>query len=112
MQEMKCQHDPKETKGAIGMYHCPECGEMVLAGVDHPDYANAEKYFDDKYEALKQYILDRMSANHAENIIHYMEINEDVKSAFMELWLSIPKEESKPFKIVLPRSFEAMGEKG
>lgn len=34
MQE--CTHDPKETKGPIGMYHCPECGEMVLAGVEHP----------------------------------------------------------------------------
>jgi hypothetical protein len=23
----------------IGMFHCPECGEMVLAGVPHPDYS-------------------------------------------------------------------------
>ncbi len=35
----KCSYDPKEMAGApIGMFHCPECGEMVLAGVDHPDY--------------------------------------------------------------------------
>ena len=32
----RCSHDPRETKGAIGMYHCPECGEMVVAGVSHP----------------------------------------------------------------------------
>jgi hypothetical protein len=27
----------------MGMYHCPECGEMVLAGVAHPDYSLLEK---------------------------------------------------------------------
>lgn len=30
-----CPHDPRKTRGAIGMYHCPECGVMVLAGVQH-----------------------------------------------------------------------------
>ena len=35
----KCPHDPRELAGhAIGMYHCPECCEMVLAGYPHPDY--------------------------------------------------------------------------
>jgi len=35
---MSCPHDPKIYKGMpIGMYHCPECGEMVLAGLDHPE---------------------------------------------------------------------------
>ena len=33
----QCPHDPRETTGPIGMYHCPECGEMVLAGLVHPD---------------------------------------------------------------------------
>jgi acetone carboxylase gamma subunit len=23
----------------IGMFHCPECGEMVIAGIPHPDYS-------------------------------------------------------------------------
>lgn len=27
----KCPHDPKETHPAVEMYHCPECGEMVIA---------------------------------------------------------------------------------
>jgi hypothetical protein len=31
-----CTYDPQEAKGPIGMFHCPECGEMVLAGVPHP----------------------------------------------------------------------------
>ena len=37
--EEKCPHDPTQTTGPIGMYHCPECGEMVLAGMEHPDYS-------------------------------------------------------------------------
>ena len=51
----KCPHDPRQYLGApIGMYHCPECGEMVLAGMEHPDYsllaeelqqAEEEEYF-------------------------------------------------------------------
>lgn len=33
---MTCSHDPRELAGLpIGMYHCPECGEMVLAGMPH-----------------------------------------------------------------------------
>jgi len=35
---MKCDFDPKEVHGAIGMFHCPKCGEMVVAGVSHPNY--------------------------------------------------------------------------
>jgi len=36
---MACTFDPKILKGQpIGMFHCPECGEMVVAGIDHPDY--------------------------------------------------------------------------
>ncbi len=26
-----------KTVGAIGQYHCPECGVMVLAGIIHPE---------------------------------------------------------------------------
>lgn len=41
---MKCPHDPMELAGQpIGMYHCPECGEMVLAGSPHPDYSLLEE---------------------------------------------------------------------
>ena len=35
----QCSHDPRELAGQpIGMLHCPECGEMVVAGLEHPDY--------------------------------------------------------------------------
>lgn len=36
---MKCDYDPTPLLGQpIGMFHCPKCGEMVLAGMEHPDY--------------------------------------------------------------------------
>jgi len=36
----KCTFDPKIYKDQpIGMFHCPECGEMVIAGMDHLDYS-------------------------------------------------------------------------
>lgn len=35
MKPTTCTHDPKQTFGAIGMYHCPDCGEMQVAGFDH-----------------------------------------------------------------------------
>ncbi len=34
-----CTHDPTPLKGQpIGMYHCPMCGTMVIAGVPHGFY--------------------------------------------------------------------------
>jgi predicted RNA-binding Zn-ribbon protein involved in translation (DUF1610 family) len=33
----KCSFDPEPLKGKpIGMFHCPQCGEMILAGLPHP----------------------------------------------------------------------------
>lgn len=35
---ISCRHDPKILSGApMGMYHCPDCGTMVLAGLAHPN---------------------------------------------------------------------------
>jgi hypothetical protein len=32
-----CAEKPEKLLGApIGQYHCPDCGAMVLAGVEHP----------------------------------------------------------------------------
>jgi len=32
-----CLEKPELLKGQpIGMYHCPDCGTMVLAGIQHP----------------------------------------------------------------------------
>lgn len=30
-----CKEKPEEINGAIGMYHCPDCGAMVVAGLTH-----------------------------------------------------------------------------
>lgn len=47
--------EPQQVAGPIGMFHCSYCGEMVMAGQPHTDYAdidwdamNAEE---DKYRA-------------------------------------------------------------
>lgn len=32
--------DPQQLRNApIGQYHCPHCGAMVMAGIEHIDYA-------------------------------------------------------------------------
>jgi hypothetical protein len=31
-----CRERPELTHGAVGMYHCPDCGAMLLAGFEHP----------------------------------------------------------------------------
>ena len=35
---MPCTFDPTTIDGAIGMMHCPECGEMIMAGLPHVDW--------------------------------------------------------------------------
>ena len=35
--DSNCKEKPEDLKGQpIGMYHCTDCGAMVLAGVKHP----------------------------------------------------------------------------
>jgi hypothetical protein len=37
MSPEQCAYDPRELAGQpIGMFHCPSCGDMVLAGLPHP----------------------------------------------------------------------------
>lgn len=38
-EDLTCDFDPTDVKGPIGMFHCPQCGEMVVAGRAHPDYS-------------------------------------------------------------------------
>ena len=36
----KCPFDPSVYVNVpLGMFHCPGCGEMVIAGMAHPDYS-------------------------------------------------------------------------
>ena len=37
--ETRCDYKPELVTGPIGMFHCPGCGEMVVAGIEHPDYS-------------------------------------------------------------------------
>ncbi len=55
MEKKKCLFDPKTYAGQpIGMFHCPDCGDMVVAGIEHPDY-------DDMQEKYQEY-LDKKEA--------------------------------------------------
>jgi hypothetical protein len=86
----KCEHDPKLAEGPIGMYHCPECGDMVIAGIDHPDMEKYEeeykKYCDLEYQRLKDH-LRSLQDDGVEDIIALMENNNSIKNGLMEIWL-------------------------
>lgn len=41
---MKCNYDPTKLLGQpIGMFHCPDCGEMIVAGIPHPEDLTEEE---------------------------------------------------------------------
>lgn len=38
----RCAEKPEHLQGLpIGMYHCPECGVMLIAGLPHPDLCDS-----------------------------------------------------------------------
>ena len=54
-----CDEKPEVLAGApLGMYHCPDCGAMVLAGIPHPNLCRRcldrqHPAFDDVAEASR-----------------------------------------------------------
>lgn len=65
---MKCDFDPTVYKDApLGMFHCPLCGEMVVAGLPHPDYEYVDTYpkqtEDKDLESVRVYIWNAKNAN-------------------------------------------------
>lgn len=36
LRDANCAERPEHRIGALGMYHCPNCGAMILAGLPHP----------------------------------------------------------------------------
>ena len=34
-----CPYDPTLVPGCVSMHHCPLCGELVIAGMSHPDFS-------------------------------------------------------------------------
>lgn len=81
----KCTHDPNLTTGPIGMYHCPDCGDMVLAGMDHPDMDEVDKqyeeYCDREMEKMMIWLNERLPQN------EFINITQTMKNALMEFWL-------------------------
>ena len=71
---MTCSFDPKPYIGVpIGMFHCPECGEMVVAGMDHPNYALLESE-----EVMKDLDLSTKTS-------------QEVIQAYKKPWYRIPR---------------------
>jgi len=87
---MKCKHDPKLTTGPIGMYHCPECGDMVIEGFDHPDMdevdAKYEEYCNERYQRLKDYFTSHLGDGF-DIINKVMDDHVQVRNAMLEIWL-------------------------
>lgn len=86
----KCSYDPKPVTGPIGMFHCPDCGDMVIAGFEHPDMDEVDKryaeYCDERYERFKQYLRSHLGDGF-EDIIRLIDEHTPVKNALMEVWL-------------------------
>lgn len=92
MEKKKCLFDPKTYVGQpIGMFHCPECGDMVLAGMDHPDYDNIhakyQEYLDEKYEAFKAYLKEHLEDGIYQTFMLFIETHQSVQHRLMEIWL-------------------------
>ena len=48
-----CQERPELlVSQPLGMYHCPDCGAMILAGVKHPDLC--QRCLDRRHPAFDQ----------------------------------------------------------
>jgi hypothetical protein len=66
-----CSHDPRLYKGfPVGQYHCPECGEMVVAGLPHPQSVSE---FDNGEDVTALEILDAL-----ENLVIAIECGWDL----------------------------------
>lgn len=68
----KCPFTPETVEGPIGMFHCPECGEMVLAGYPHPDY-------DEVFSILQRKIKRNLSYD-----VYYYNEDGDLVSRYFE----------------------------
>jgi hypothetical protein len=87
----KCSYDPKEYANApIGMFHCPDCGEMVIAGMEHPEWDNLEdsskKYFDGQYEKMKEYFKGHLGQVTFDAFILFIESMPNMKGTILEIW--------------------------
>ena len=56
----RCLFDPSIYTGVpLGMFHCPICGEMVIAGLPHPDFLEEECLLDNSgFDIVQSPIID------------------------------------------------------
>jgi hypothetical protein len=55
---MDCKYKPELLVGVpLGMFHCPECGEMVVAGLPHHKQDHERESLFDKRDELYDAIL-------------------------------------------------------
>jgi hypothetical protein len=88
--ETACPHDPRELAGApIGMYHCPECGEMVLAGLPHDvtkgSMTSDEKEWQERPFTVATQVIELWECEHSqcrEHGNHLLAASEVVHRAF------------------------------
>ncbi len=89
---MQCEFDPKTyANQPIGMFHCPLCGEMVLAGMDHPDVDKVDeeyaKYCDEKYENMLQYFKAHIGELDYPSFLLLIDLIPNMKGTLLEIWL-------------------------
>ena len=92
MSDTDCTYDPRTANSAAqGMYHCPECGEMVLAGIEHPNMKRVDEdygeYLDAKYAGLLSYIFDNTDRAYYEAFELLLKSHPKLCDALMEIWL-------------------------
>lgn len=86
------------------MFHCPECGEMVIAGMAHPptlDEKEVNDYFDGKYEELRQYVYKHAPKSSGDAFFNIVENMTNLRGVMMEIWLRAEhvfrEEQGEPF---------------
>ena len=60
MKPTECTFNPRPMIGLpIGQFHCPKCGEMCIAGLEHPGELDDEDWAE--YERLEELIQQEES---------------------------------------------------
>lgn len=88
----KCTYDPKEMANQpIGMFHCPLCGEMVLAGLDHPEWDDVERkyqeYCDLKYKLMQDFFHIHLGKEGYHEFMMFIDKTPNMQGTLLELWL-------------------------
>lgn len=86
-----CTFKSEEYLGVpIGMFHCPECGEMVVAGAPHPDYSILDVDLGSESPELTYGMLKKAfdSAVWGGNRPILLALNSNYRRSALKLWSS------------------------